>query len=102
MKAAIFNIQKFCTHDGPGIRTAVFMAGCPLRCKWCHNPEGQKNDAAILLHKEDCVKIPDAAPRYSCRTGLLTETFVPDAAGALKFVRPVPWRMPCGGKILMK
>jgi len=39
MKASIFNIQKFSLHDGPGIRTVVFFKGCPLRCKWCANPE---------------------------------------------------------------
>jgi pyruvate formate lyase activating enzyme len=37
----LFNIQKYCIHDGPGIRTAVFFKGCPLRCKWCSNPESQ-------------------------------------------------------------
>lgn len=36
----IFDIQQFCTHDGPGIRTVVFLKGCPLHCVWCHNPEG--------------------------------------------------------------
>jgi len=41
MKPYIFNIQKFSLHDGPGIRTTVFFKGCPLRCKWCHNPESQ-------------------------------------------------------------
>ena len=40
--ACIFNIQKFCIHDGPGIRTTVFFKGCPLRCQWCSNPESQK------------------------------------------------------------
>lgn len=38
----VFNIQKFCLSDGPGIRTTVFLKGCPLRCAWCHNPESQK------------------------------------------------------------
>ncbi|MDR0878666.1 MAG: 4Fe-4S cluster-binding domain-containing protein, partial [Treponema sp.] len=38
-KALIFNIQKFSLHDGPGIRTVVFFKGCPLRCRWCSNPE---------------------------------------------------------------
>lgn len=42
VKGFIFNIQRFSVHDGPGIRTTVFMKGCPLRCWWCHNPEGLK------------------------------------------------------------
>jgi pyruvate formate lyase activating enzyme len=37
----VFNLQRFSVHDGHGIRTTVFMQGCPLRCVWCHNPEGQ-------------------------------------------------------------
>jgi pyruvate formate lyase activating enzyme len=38
--ARVFNLQRFAVHDGPGIRTTVFLQGCPLRCSWCHNPEG--------------------------------------------------------------
>lgn len=40
----IFNIRNFSVHDGPGIRTTVFLKGCPLNCKWCHNPESQRFD----------------------------------------------------------
>jgi pyruvate formate lyase activating enzyme len=40
-KGIIFNIQKYSIHDGPGIRTTVFLKGCPLRCAWCSNPESQ-------------------------------------------------------------
>ena len=43
----IFNIQKFCIHDGDGIRTNVFLKGCPLRCIWCHNPEGLDREKNI-------------------------------------------------------
>ena len=46
-KGVIFNIQRFSLHDGPGIRTTVFFKGCPLSCRWCHNPEGI--DAALQL-----------------------------------------------------
>jgi len=44
----IYKIQKFSIHDGPGIRTTVFFKGCPLRCKWCHNPESQSFDLGYL------------------------------------------------------
>ncbi len=36
----VFDIQRYSVHDGPGIRTTVFLKGCPLACPWCHNPEG--------------------------------------------------------------
>jgi len=50
----IFNIQHFSIHDGPGIRTTVFMKGCPLRCVWCHNPESWKSDIELSYNKEKC------------------------------------------------
>ena len=40
----IFDIKRFAVHDGPGIRTTVFLKGCPLRCWWCHNPESQAKE----------------------------------------------------------
>lgn len=48
MKGMIFNIQRFCINDGPGIRTTVFFKGCPLKCKWCHNPESQSPEIEIM------------------------------------------------------
>ena len=54
MQGEIFNIQKFCVNDGPGIRTTVFFKGCPLRCLWCHNPESQSFDKQILFYSDKC------------------------------------------------
>ncbi len=50
----IFNIQKFCLHDGDGIRTCVFLKGCPLRCIWCHNPESLQKAPTLSFNKEKC------------------------------------------------
>ncbi len=52
----IFNIQKFSVHDGPGIRTIVFLKGCPLRCRWCCNPEGQNYKIEEMTLDDGTVK----------------------------------------------
>ena len=54
-KGIIFNIQKFSIHDGPGVRTTVFLKGCPLRCKWCANPESQLSRVQIMYDSRKCV-----------------------------------------------
>ena len=56
IKGLIFNIQGYSIHDGPGIRTTVFMKGCPLRCKWCSNPESMNYFPEIIYIKGKCVK----------------------------------------------
>ena len=53
-KGIVFNIQKFSVNDGPGIRTVVFLKGCPLRCKWCANPESQLVRTEIMWDEKKC------------------------------------------------
>lgn len=54
-KGTIFNIQHCSIHDGPGIRTTVFLKGCPLRCRWCANPESQKAEPELGWTKNECI-----------------------------------------------
>lgn len=55
MTATVFNIQRLCTEDGPGIRSTVFFKGCNLRCAWCHNPESQRPAPEPMVFAEKCV-----------------------------------------------
>jgi pyruvate formate lyase activating enzyme len=61
MKALIFDIQRFCLHDGPGIRTVLFFKGCALRCGWCHNPESHQARQEVAFFSHCCVQC------YACR-----------------------------------
>lgn len=54
-KGLVFNIQKFSLHDGPGIRTIVFLKGCPLACMWCSNPEGQSKSVELIHSCDRCI-----------------------------------------------
>ena len=79
--AFIFNVQKYNMYDGPGIRTIVFFKGCPLRCKWCANPEGLERKYQVMFKKNSCVhcgrcvsvcpagihKLSENAEHYVCR-----------------------------------
>ena len=55
MKATIFEIKRFAVHDGDGIRTTVFFKGCPLRCVWCHNPEGLSGKPQEAHYEHKCI-----------------------------------------------
>ena len=54
-KRIVFNIQKCCVNDGPGIRTTVFLKGCMLNCLWCHNPESKLMKPQLMLHQNKCI-----------------------------------------------
>ncbi len=62
----VFNLQRYSTEDGPGIRTTVFLKGCPMRCPWCHNPEGLTRDPQLVWYEVRCIGARDclsACPR---------------------------------------
>jgi pyruvate formate lyase activating enzyme len=68
----IFDIQRFSIHDGPGIRTTVFVKGCPLGCQWCHNPESRRGERQLAFYKTKCIgcgKCVNACPNGAISSG---------------------------------
>lgn len=70
----VFNIMRYSISDGPGIRTTVFLKGCPLNCLWCHNPEGQSARQELVFNRDRCIQCgaclahcPVAGDEASCR-----------------------------------
>lgn len=78
--ASIFNIQRFSLHDGPGIRTTVFVKGCPLRCAWCHNPESMDPRSEVMVKADRCIGCEACLP--VCELGLAARL---DGPGAVPF-----------------
>ncbi len=76
LKGTVFDIQRFSVHDGPGIRTTVFMKGCPLRCMWCHNPEGLKKTKQIQYFSEKCIGCRKCVEICNCHTILNGEHLI--------------------------
>ncbi|MBC8014422.1 MAG: glycyl-radical enzyme activating protein [Sporomusaceae bacterium] len=58
-RGRIFNIQHYSVHDGPGIRTIVFLKGCPLSCKWCSNPESQSSESELAYNSNKCIGLQE-------------------------------------------
>jgi len=63
----VFNLQRYSVQDGPGIRTTVFLKGCPLHCAWCHNPEGQSARPELLVLESRCLACGEC--RRACPSG---------------------------------
>ncbi|HDL17912.1 MAG TPA: glycyl-radical enzyme activating protein [Bacteroidetes bacterium] len=83
----IFDIKRFAIHDGPGIRTTVFFKGCPLSCRWCHNPEGiNANDEIIYrenrcIHCDDCISVCSLQAITNRDGGKIINTEICDLCG---------------------
>jgi len=69
-RGVVFDIERFAVHDGPGIRTTVFLKGCPLRCKWCHNPEAFSLKPQLVQFKHNCIAC--GACVRNCPRGAIT------------------------------
>ena len=71
MTGTVFDIKRFAIHDGPGIRTSVFLKGCPLNCEWCQNPEGIPLKPVLWYFSSKCIKCSECVK--SCPEGALTD-----------------------------
>ena len=102
MRDLIFDIQRFCVYDGPGIRTTVFFKGCNMHCAWCHNPESFSTDAELLFRREKCTSCgactavcPNGAHEIKADgTHVLTVQNARRAANVPKYVRTMSWSFP--------
>lgn len=87
VEGSVFNIQRFSIHDGPGIRTTVFLKGCNLRCAWCHNPESRSPKQEIQFFPQKCVMCKKCVE--VCPQGAFTVKEVDGAPAVLRFNRSV-------------
>ena len=74
-RGVVFNIQRYSLHDGPGIRTLVFLKGCALRCRWCSNPESQRTEPELAYNEDKCIGLKQCAfCREACPSGTVKES----------------------------
>lgn len=89
----VTNIQKFAANDGPGIRTTVFLKGCLLNCKWCHNPEGVRHFPEVFHFWPNCINCGQC--RNTCPADAMTETRKPPT-----YPDQTGWKGKIGSKII--
>lgn len=79
VRGTIFDIKRFAVHDGPGIRTSVFLKGCPLSCCWCHNPEGIASEIELWYNQRRCIRCAQcvtACPHRALRADPVEGPFI--------------------------
>jgi len=75
LRGIVFNIQRYSIQDGPGIRTTVFLKGCPLHCLWCHNPEGQSPKPEIIWWEKRCLGCRECVKACPLNTDIFPPVF---------------------------
>ena len=96
MTGRVFEIREFTLHDGPGVRTTVFLKGCPLRCAWCHNPEGQSPDVETMRHKDGSATVcgDDWTPEALAEELLKNADILSQSGGGVTFSGGEPLAQP--------
>lgn len=95
MKGNVFDIQRYSIHDGNGIRTVVFMKGCPLRCKWCANPESWKLESQLFYKKSNCIHCYMCIDTCQNSEVTLENNEIKISSGNYDFVRVCPTESLC-------
>lgn len=90
LRGRVFDIKRFALHDGPGIRTTVFLKGCPLACTWCQNPEGIPLKKMVVYHPEQCIRCEQCVT--ACPNGAITTR-----PGERRFIHIDRTRCDCDG-----
>ena len=101
----VFNVQRYSLQDGPGIRTTIFLKGCPLRCWWCHNPESQGREPFVHYDPSHCLccgECVDACPQGALSVtagGIVTDEALCDRNGACAVACPAEARTLIGRSV---